>query len=106
GEFVMQRTNAVRQIIFGNEPGMFAGDQEDVAKALFLERARLAQHFVHRERHAQNRIVAREAAVLAVVDALVGEIERREEAEDYAESLLSQGPRAPTERFQQLARCR
>ena len=47
GEFVMQRTNAVGQIILGNEPGMFAGDEKDVAKALFFERSRLAQHFVH-----------------------------------------------------------
>src|SRR5438046_10742179 len=41
GEFVVERADAVRQIMFGNEPGMFAGDQEAVAKALFLERTRL-----------------------------------------------------------------
>ena len=57
------------------------------------------------KRDAQDGVVAREAAILAVVDALVGEIERREEADDLAEALLGHLLRAPAQRFQQF-RCR
>ena len=67
---------------------MLARNEQNVAKALSRQRARLATHFIHRERHAQNGVVAREAAILAVVDALVGKVERREEPDDFAEALL------------------
>ena len=66
------------------------------------ERPRLAPHLLRRERHAQDGVVARKAAVLAVVDALVGEIERRKEANDLAEALLRHLLRAPGQRLQQL----
>ena len=56
-----------------------------------------------RQRHAQDRVVAREAAVFAVVDALVGKVERREQADDLAEALLGQRLRAPAHRLQQFA---
>ena len=48
-------------------------------------------------------IVAREAAVFAVVDALVGKIERREQPDDLAEPLLRERLRAAAHGLQQLA---
>ena len=47
-------------------------------------------------------IVAREAAVFAVVDALVGKIERREQSDHFAEVLPRERLRTPTEMFEQF----
>ena len=74
---------------------MLTRHQQDVAEALFLERPGLAFHLVQRQGHAQNWIVARKAAILAVVDAFVGKIQRREQADDLAETLLGQLVRTP-----------
>ena len=82
---------------------MFAGDEQDVAKAMFLERARFAQNFIHCERHAEDGVVAREAAISAVVDALVGNVQRREESNDFAEALLRERLRTAAKRLQQFA---
>ena len=81
---------------------MLARHEQDVAKALRQQRPRLAPHLLQRQRHAQDRVVAREAAVLAGVDALVREIERRKEPDDLAEALLRHLLRAPGQRLQQL----
>ena len=100
GHFVAQRADARGQVAIGDEFRMFARDEQQIAKALFPERAGLAEHFVHRERHAQDRVVAREAAVLAVVDALVGKIERREEPDRFPK-IPPRGPCAfPRERLE------
>ena len=57
-------------------------------KPCALNASRLAFHLLQRQRNAQDRVVAREAAVFAVVDALVGKVKRREQADDLAEALL------------------
>ena len=79
---------------------MLAGDEQNVAETLFLQRLRFLPHFIERERDAQNRIVARKTAVGAIVDALVGKIERREQPDGFAETLLRHRVRAAAERLQ------
>jgi hypothetical protein len=81
---------------------MFPGHEQHVAKALFLEREGFALHFLHRQGHAQDRVVARETTVLAIVDALVGKIKRGEEANNFSEALLGQSLGTTAERFQQF----
>ena len=82
---------------------MFASDQQDVAKAPFLERARLAQNFLDAQRYAQDRVVTRKAAIFAVVDALVREVEGREEPDHFAEALLRERLGPAAKRFQVTA---
>ena len=65
---------------------MLTGHQQDVPEPLIGERPRLAHHLVESERDAENRIVAREAAVGTIVDALVAEIKRREQPDDPSEA--------------------
>ena len=102
----MQRGDAILEIIVGNELRMFPRDQQDIAEALFLERLRLAFDFFQRQRHAQDWVVARETAVLAIVDALVGKVKRREHPDDLAEPLLRHGVRTPAHVLQQFSRRR
>ena len=83
-----KRCYALRHVAVGNKLGMFARDEQDVAKPLRRQRPRLAPNFLHRKRHAQDGVVPRKAAVLAVVDALVGKVKRREKSDDFAEALL------------------
>ena len=98
----MQRGDAIVEIIVGNKLRMFARDQQDVAEALRLDCVRLAFHFLQRQGDAQDRVVAREAAVFAIVDALVGKVKRREQADDLAEALLRRRVRPPAHVFQQF----
>ena len=86
----MQRGDAIAQVIVRDKFRMLTRDKQDVAEALLLQFTRLAQNFLDGKRHAQNRIVAREAAVGTIVDALVGNIKRREQPDDFAETLLRQ----------------
>ena len=81
---------------------MFAGDEEDVAKALFEQRPGFAADFVNGQRDAEDGVVARETAVFAVVDAFVGQIEGREKPDDFAEALLGQLARAAAEGFEEF----
>ena len=106
GPFRVQCGDAFPKIPVGNKLGMLARHQQEVAESLGLERAGFPQHLVHGQRHPKNRIVAREAAILAVVDALVGKIQRREQADDFAEALLGERVRAAAHGFQQFARGR
>ena len=50
---------------------MLARDEQNLAKTLRRQMPRLRAHLIEIERDAQDRIVARETAVTAVVDALV-----------------------------------
>ena len=75
------------QVTGRDELGMFARHEQNIAKALRQQRPRLASDLLRGERDAQDRVVAREATVLAGVDALVREVERRKEANDFAEAL-------------------
>ena len=83
---------------------MFAGDEENVAKALAGEFTGFAADFIDAERDAQDGIVARKAAIFAVIDALVGEIKRSEEANDFSEALLGEALGAAA-KFFELLRC-
>jgi len=81
---------------------MFAGDEENVAKAVGEEFAGFFEDFVDGKSNSQNGVIPGEAAVFAVVDAFVGEIERREEADDFAEALLGELLRVQRERCQKV----
>ncbi len=99
---LVQEADALGHVIRRDELGMLARHEQDIAEALPQERPRLAPHFLRGERDAQDWVVARKAAVLAGIDALVGEIERGKETNDFAKALLRHLPRAPAKRFQQL----
>jgi len=95
-----QRVEAFLQVAFGNEFRMFPGDEEEIAETLRVEKFRLGDDLIHGERSAQDRRVAREAAVGAVVHALVGDVERREQPHRLAEILPREALAALGECFQ------
>ena len=105
GDFFVQRRNAFSQVTAGDKFRMFACDEKDVAKTLCRQRARLAHDFVHGKRDAQNGIVARESAILAVVDALVGKIKRREESNHFPEPLPGERLGASAQVFEHISGC-
>ena len=96
----VQRRHALREVSGGDEFGMLPRHQQNVAKALLFERPRLGHHLVDGQRDAQDRIVAREPAVFAIIDALVGKIQGREQADNLAKPLASHGLRPAAERLQ------
>ena len=100
----MQRGDAIPEVIIGNELRMFPRNEQDVAEALFLECQRLTFDFLQRQRHAQDWVIARKTAVLAIVDAFVGKVERREHPDDLAKPLLRHGVRTPAHVFQKSSR--
>jgi hypothetical protein len=59
---------------------MLARDQENIPKTFRHQVPRLANHSRDIQRHPQDRVVAGETAVGAVVDAFVRDVERREKA--------------------------
>jgi hypothetical protein len=75
-----QLSNTPLQIVSGDKFRVLARDEQEVAEPLVEEMPGFAQHFANFERDAQDGVLARKAAVDARVDALVGQIERREEA--------------------------
>ena len=96
---------AIGQVAVGDEPGMFPCHEEQVAEALLAEVAGFTDDLIGGESDAEDGVISGEAAVLAVVDALVGEVEGREEADDFAESLLSQLLGTLGQQLQNLPRC-
>ena len=86
----MESANAVGHVVGGDEFGMFAGDEEDVAEAVGKELASFFEDFIDGKRNAQDWVIAGEAAIFAIVDAFVGKVERREEADDLSETLLGE----------------
>jgi hypothetical protein len=58
---------------------VLACDEQDVTETGRGQVPGLRHDLPDRERHAQNRVVAREAAVLAIVNAFVAQVEGREE---------------------------
>ena len=79
---------------------MLAGDEEDVAEAEVAEVIGLGAHLFGGERGAKDGVVARKPAVAAIVDALVGEVERREEPHGATELAAGQGDAALGERLE------
>ena len=88
GKFVVQRGDAIAEVSGGNEFGMFAGAEEDVAEPRAREFVGFAADFIEAEGDAEDGVIARETAILAVVDAFVGEVKRCEKANDFTETLL------------------
>ena len=74
-----KRADAIRQVTLADEFRMFARDEEDIAKSFLRQIAAFHLDLLDAEGHAQDRIIAREPAVAAIVDALVRKIKRREE---------------------------
>jgi hypothetical protein len=93
-DFVVESADAIGYVVGGDEFGMFAGDEKDVAKAVGEKFAGFFEDFVDGKRDAEDGVVTGKAAIFAVVDAFVGEVERREETDDFAEALLGKLLRA------------
>lgn len=73
------------QVAIGYKFRVLARDEENVSEAERVQVLGLGDYLLHGERGAENGIVPREAAVGTVVDALVGNIEWREETHRLAE---------------------
>src|SRR5581483_7760675 len=82
----MERPNTFLQVTVGDKLGVFTSDEEKIAKALLFKRTSLGENFINGKSHAIDRIIARETAVRAVIDALIRQIERSEEANDFAKA--------------------
>ena len=91
-DLAMESAYAIGHVVGGDKFRMFARDQEDIAEALGEQFAALVKDFIDGERDAQDRIIAREAAVFAIVNAFVGEVERSKQTNDFAEALLCELP--------------
>src|SRR6266705_2486830 len=59
---------------------MLARNKKDLAKSLPREMLRFGHNFIDGKCDAQDRIIPRETAILTIVDAFVGKIERCKEA--------------------------
>ena len=70
---------------------MLPGHEQNIAKALADEVCGFARDFFDFQRDAQNGIFAGEAAIGTGVDALVGEIERSEQAHGAPEVAPGDG---------------
>ena len=85
---------------------MFTGNEQDIGETLAVRGAELRPLPHPRSGHAQNRIIAREPAITAIVDALVGKIERREQAawcaRNSATSVLAPSPPSDQAPWQNL----
>src|SRR5436309_15360355 len=79
----MQCAYAVPQVAAGYKFWMLTRHQQEVAEALTLHGARLLNDFIERESDAQDGVVARKAAVLAIVDTLIRQVERSEKANHF-----------------------
>src|SRR6266478_254926 len=84
---------------------MLSRNKQQVAKSQIQERLRLAPDFVHSQRHTQNGIVPRKAAIATLIDALVREIQGGKQTHDPAESLPGDLIRAKAQWLQEI-RCR
>ena len=80
-----QTLDARLEVGAGDELRMLAGDEQDIAETLGHEMPGLLFHLVDFQGDALDRILAREAAVGAGVDALVREVERSEKPHRPAE---------------------
>lgn len=100
----LQRVEAVLQVAVGDKLRVLAGDQQDIPEAEAVEVTRFSDDLVHGEGRPENGGIARETAVFAVVHALVGDVERREEAHRFPEMAARHLLALPRERFERSAR--
>ena len=96
--------DALLEVAFGDELGVFAGDEEEVAESLGVEVTGLLDDLVHGEGGAEDGVVAGESAVFAVIDALVGEVEGGEEPHGGPKMAAGDGGAASGEGFQLAVR--
>jgi hypothetical protein len=83
---------------------MFASYEKDLPKSLMSEMLRFGDHFINVERNAKDWIIAREAAVPAVVNTFVGKIQRSEQTHCSSKILERQRARSLCHRFELLIR--
>jgi len=88
----MQGVQAFLHIPVGNELGMLPGHQQDAAQPQAVQVAGLLHHFIHRKRGADNGIIPGKTAVLAIIDAFVGQVNGGEQADGPAEMQPRQTP--------------
>ncbi len=103
GDGVVDSADGLGEVIAGDEAGVFTGDEEDIAEALALEGVGFAEDLLEGKGDPEDGVITGEAAVAAIVDALVGEVKGGEEADDSAEALSGEGLGFPAEGFEQLA---
>ena len=72
--------DAFLQVALADKLWVFAGDEEDISEAFFVEMTSLFDNLLDSEGGSEDGVVAREAAVLAVIHTLVGDVERGEES--------------------------
>ena len=94
------------EITVGNEFRMLARHEQDVPETFRREVPRLRDDLRDRQRDPQDRVVARETAIFAVVNALVGQIQRREQSHRAPEMLPRQCLRTRRHPFQRIVRTR
>ena len=85
---------------------MLARYEKNLAKSLAGEMLRFGNDFIDAKRDAKDRIIARETAIPAIVDAFIGKIERREQPHRASKILQSEQARSLRHRFELLIRFR
>src|SRR5881397_2422964 len=99
----MQHAHAIQQIARGYKFWMLACHQQQIAEALPPECMRFLNDFFARKSDAQDCVVARKAAILAIVDTLVRQVQRSKEPNHFAESLPRDLARVAAKRFKRFA---
>src|SRR5438132_2978440 len=79
---------------------MLASDEKNLTKTLASEITRFRHNLIDLQRDAKNRVITRETAISTIVDALVGQVKRREEPHCAAKILQRQRPRHLRHRFE------
>jgi hypothetical protein len=74
-----ERAHALGEITAAHKLRMLAGNKKDLAKSLPREMLRFGHNFIDGKRDTQDWIIPRETAILTIVDAFVGKIERCKE---------------------------
>src|SRR5262245_16547390 len=98
-----ESAHALNEIIAVHKLRMLTGDEKDLAKSLLREIPRFGHNFIYAECDAQNRIIPRKTAILTIVDAFVGKIERRKEAHGSAKILQCERVRSLRHSFEFLS---
>jgi len=99
----MQAAHTLAQIVVGHELRMFARDEEQISKPLLFEGSTFPKNFIDGQGHAKNGVITGEAAIAAVVNAFVREIEWRKEADDLSKALAREHLGTEAEGIQEFA---
>src|SRR6185437_6971884 len=89
GKMRSKRANALDKIVAPREFRVLASDQKNLTKSLTRQMLSFGDDLIEIQGDAKNRIIARKTAILAVVDAFIGEIQRREQPHRASEILKS-----------------